>query len=60
MCICKFYILVNINSVFLLTLLCFVDENFRVKVLLAGLTLIIITDRTISSGATACQKVKLK
>ena len=44
----------------LLTLLCFVDENFRVKVLLVGLTLIIITDKTISSGAFACQKVKLK
>ena len=53
MCIFKFNILVNIISVFLLTLLCFVDENFRVKVLLAGLTLIIITEKTVSSGATA-------
>ena len=60
MCIFKFNILANIISVFLLTFLCFVDENIRVKVLLAGLTLIIITEKTISSGATACQKVKLK
>ena len=60
MCIFRFNILVNIISVCLLTLLCFVDENFMVKVLLAGLTLINITEKTISSGATACQKVKLK
>ena len=60
MCIFKFIILVNITSVFLLTLLCFVDENFIVKVFLAGLPLIIITEKTFSSGATACQKVKLK
>ena len=59
MCIFKVNIFVNINSVFLLTLLCFVDEDFRVKVLLVGLNLIIITDKTISSGATGCQRVKL-
>ena len=60
MCIFKFNILVNIISVFLLTLLCFVDENFGIKVLLVGLILIIITDKTISSRATAYQKFKLK
>ena len=60
MCIFKFNILVNIISVFLLTLFCFMDENFIVKVLLAGLTWMIITEKTISSGATAYQKVKLK
>ena len=60
MCIFKFNILANIISVFLLILLCFVVENFIVKALLAGLTLIIITEKTISSGATAYQKVKLK